>query len=69
MFRVLKKHSFSLSLFAAFVLSPPRASLSLISYLNEEAPSPTPVQRSKTALALFRSRASHQYTWLRLWAT
>lgn len=52
-----------------FFLSPLHASPSLMFYLNEEAPSFTPVQRSKTALALFRSRASHQYTWLHLWAT
>lgn len=57
----------------------PSLSLSFFSLLScftftyvlfkRRSPFPTPVQRSKTALALFRSLASHQYTWLHLWAT
>lgn len=69
MFHTLKKHSFSLSFFASFFFS----FLSCLTFtyvlMKQRSPSPMPVQRSKTALALFRSRASHQYMWLHLWAT
>lgn len=68
MFHTLKKHSFSFSFFASFFLFPVMPHLRLCLF-KQRSPSPTLVQRSKTALALFRSRASHQYMWLHLWAT
>lgn len=67
MFQPVTKHSFSYSFFP--FLSPIFCPLySSVIYLKK-SPKPPLVQRSKTAVALFRSLASHQYMWLPSWAT